>query len=203
MAAEVDIVNRALARIGDAFITSLADNDKRATLARAVYGPVRDGEIAAHDWNFARQEATLAPLTQGPTGGRWRYRYEEPHDSLRLLAAGPWPAPAMGDLILAGGEAYSPEGGFILTNLGPGLYIRYLRRVLDVTRYPATFLDVLSARLAVEMCEPLTGSAQKRQLAWQEYERALRVARRANAFQRPPVPIEDGSWMVAHMEGVF
>lgn len=202
MAGVIEIVNWALAKIGAAGITSLDDSGEAAKVAAAVYDSVRDTEIAAHAWNFAKTRAMLPAETETPTFG-WQHQYLLPADCLRLLQAGPWPMPVMAQLILNDQRDFVVENNRILTNRGPALPVLYLKRETDPTVYPPPFCDALACRLAVEMCERLTASNSNRELAWREYDQAVRQARRVNAIGLPPQIIQDGTWMLAHERGVM
>ena len=202
MASQIDIVNRGLSKIGDARITALSDPTKAARLAASVYETVRDAEIAAYAWNFAKTRARLpADMDKPPFG--WERQYCLPADCLRVLEAGPWPQAVMSDFISDDTSAFTIEGRHILTNHGPALNLIYLRRVADPGFYPPVFIEALAAKLAVEMAESLTGSNSKRELAWKEYEQTVRQARRINAIEKPPQALVDDTWMAARLIGVI
>jgi len=202
MAANIDIINRALAKLGQARLSSLADRNSIADLAGSLFDIVRDDEIAAHRWHFAKARVRLAAEAEKPAFG-WAFQYVLPGDCLRVLLAGPWPQPVMGDYVGGDTQSYVIEGRKILSRLGPALDLSYLRRVEEAALFPPEFVEVLACKLAVEMCETLTGSASKRDLAWKEYEQAVRRARRVNAIQLPPQFVQDDSWLLAHQLGVL
>jgi len=202
MASVVDIVNRALSKLGDMRISSLADPTEAAGLASSVYEAVRDAEIAVHAWNFAKCRVMLPTEIDPPAFG-WELQYLLPVDCLRVLQAGPWPQAVLDDYVNYDTRSFVIEGGKILTNHGPALNLIYLRRETDSGLYPPAFVEALAAKLAVEMAESLTGSNSKRELAWKEYEQAVKLARRINALGLPPMTVQDDSWMLAHMAGVL
>jgi len=200
MAGVIDIVNQALSALGEARITSLDDPGQSAALARSLFDSVRDAEIERHSWNFARARVQLAALGEPPAFG-WSYQYQLPADCLRVQEAGPWPQALTDDFIAGENRAWLIEGRNILTNQGPPLNLIYLRRVEDPAFYPPTFVEVLAAKLAVRMAERFIGASGKRELAWKEYEAALKQAKRLNAIQLPPQRPADSDWLRAHMTG--
>ena len=200
MAGAVDIVNQALSALGEARITSLDDPGPAAGLANSLYEATRDAEIAGHCWNFARARGKLPALAEAPAFG-WRHQYLLPADCLRVLEAGPWPPAVMDDYIAGENRAWLLEGRNILSNQGPPLNLIYLRRVTDPVFYPPPFVEALAAKLAVRMAERLIGAASKRELAWREYDMAVKQAKRLNAIQLPPQKMADGEWMKAHLMG--
>lgn len=195
-------VNRALSKLGDMRISSLDDEVKAAAVAASMFEIVRDSEISAHSWNFAKARVRLPAEAEKPAFG-WARQYLLPADCLRVLEAGPWPAPVFEGLIGGDTRSFVLEGGRILTNEGPTLNLLYLKRVTEADLFPAAFVEALAARLAVEMAESLTGSNSKRELAWKEYEKALQQARRLNAIGLPPLALQDDSWLIAHQRGVL
>ncbi len=54
MSGQVDILNRALRKIGETSITSINDPGKVARVCRTFWGGQLDIELAKYDWNFAR-----------------------------------------------------------------------------------------------------------------------------------------------------
>lgn len=202
MAGTVDIVNRALSKLGDMRISSLDDGTKSAAVAASMFEIVRDSEISAHSWNFAKCRAKLPAEAEKPAFG-WEWQYLLPSDCLRVLEAGPWPLPSMAGYVGGDGRSFVLEGQRLLSNLGSALELLYLRRITDAGLFPPVFIEVLAARMAVEMAESLTGSNSKRELAWKEYEQSLKLAKRINAVGLPPLMLQDDSWMLAHLEGVL
>lgn len=202
MASIIDIVNRSLSKLGESQITSLDDPVEAAKLAASIYVPVRDAEIEAYAWNFAKHRVMLPADMERPAFG-WVTQYTLPSDCLRVLEAGPWPQAIMSGFISRDTSAFSLEGRKILTNYGPALNLIYLRRIEDSGFYPAVFVEALACKLAMEMAERLSGSNSKRQLAMTEYDMAVRSARRLNAIGRPSVSVQDDTWMAAHFTGVI
>ncbi len=200
--ATVDIVNRALSKLGEARLTSLDDPVKAAGLAKSLYDAVVDSEMAAHSWNFAKARLMLPAEAERPPFG-WPYQYILPQDCLRVLSVGDWPPAALSNYINADQRLYTLEGGRILSRLEPPLPLIYIARVTDSALYPAEFKEALAAKLAVEMVEDLSGSTSKREMAWREYDLAIRQAKRVNAIALPPLNLADDSWLTARQLGGY
>lgn len=190
MASTVDICNRALQKLGAERIISLTQNSTSARACNLAYESVRDAELRAHAWNFAIKRVQLAADAAAPSYG-YDYAYTLPSDCLRLLPndhnEGVYP------------RDWKVEGRKILTNESAPLKIRYIRRITDTTQYDATFVEALASRMAIEMCEELTQSNSKRQLAQDEYRAAIREARKMNAFENPPVEQQTDDWLTARL----
>lgn len=94
---------------------------------------------------------------------------------------------------------YSLEGNKILTNIGAPLKLRYISRVEETTQWDSMFVEAFACRLAMEMCEDLTQSNTKRQLAQSEYTAMLRSAIRASSIEQPAQAMPDNSWMLSRL----
>src|SRR5262245_18988089 len=128
--AEVDIVNRALVKIGSKTILSLGDDVKSARAASKVYPMVRDRCLIAHPWNFAMRRAQRTSEAAAPVFG-FGYSYAFPPDALRI-----WD--------LEDGGRFAVEGRSIVTDEGPPLRFRYIAQISDTTFFPPHFVDYLA-----------------------------------------------------------
>jgi hypothetical protein len=190
MPSQVDICNRALQKLGADRIISLTQNSTSARACNLAYELVRDSELRAHVWNFAIKRTKLASDATAPVYG-YSYAYTLPSDCLRLL-----PNDHQEGFY---SKNFKVEGRKILTNESAPLEIRYIYRVTDTTQYDATFTEALACKMAMEMCEELTQSNTKRQLAQDEYKATIREARKMNAFENVPVEQQTDSWLTARL----
>ncbi len=87
-----------------------------------------------------------------------------------------------------------------MTNAAPPLPLLYLARIEDPAYYPPLFVEALALRLAVKMCERITGAPNRRELVWKEYEQAVKLAKRTDYIQLPPQRPADNEWMESHIE---
>jgi hypothetical protein len=60
------------------------------------------------------------------------------------------------------------------------LYITYIRRITDVTRYTANFINALVWRLAAELSTTRTESMNKYQMCMEMYAKAINQAEALN-----------------------
>lgn len=199
MASQVEIANRALTKIGEARILSLGDDLEAARVVSSLWDVVRDAELRARNWNFSLTRTSLPALAAVPAWG-FSYQYQLPSDCLRVIQVDEFfPGPSMSDYRNRSEAQYQIEGNKILTDLGAPLKVRYVSRLEDTGAWDALFVEAFACRLAVEVCERLTQSSSKRQLAWDEYKIAVREAVRADAIENPPEPLPDDSWMLSRL----
>jgi hypothetical protein len=194
-----DIANLALTKLGASPIAALTDDSKAARTLSAVYDSVRDAELRDRPWKFAMTRAALPSEAQGPGFGYGR-QYLLPSDCIRLIQVGEGASAfSLADYQGPDNAPFQVDGEAILTDMPAPLRIRYVRRVTDVSRYDAAFVQAFACRLAAEAAEALTQSPQKRQLALGEYQERIRQARRLNAIEQAPEAPADDSWIVGRL----
>lgn len=200
MTSAVAIANRALYKLGEVPIAAFTDNSKQARAVNSMFAIVRDDELRAHRWSFSIARDQLAASATVPSYG-YTNAFPLPSDFLRLLVVGEWsPGYNPADYRNANDQQdYVIEGTSILSDQDGPLKVRYIRREDDTTKWDASFVESFACRLAAEMCETLTQSSNKRQLAWSEYEQSIQKARRAGAIELPPRAIADDTWVLARL----
>lgn len=196
---ETSIANAALTKLGEARITDLADETDVARVLNSRFEAVRDAELRKHRWKFAQKRAELAALVDAPAFG-YAYQFELPDDFLRLDSIGEaYPNDLSDYRTSIDSERYRIEGTVILTDDAGPLPLRYGAKVTDPTKFDTLFVEALACKLAIEVCEKITQSNTKRQLAWDEYKDALREAVKVNALEKPPSYLADDSWILGRL----
>lgn len=194
MASDVEIANRALTKIGDRTILALSEDSNPARAVNECYVVVRRNEIRRHPWHFAKKRALLAASATTPAFD-FSYGYPLPADCLRVLM----PHPESDSVQYDGRIDWKIEGRNILSNQAGPLKVTYLADVTDPEQFDAAFVDMFAARLAAEIAVRLTGSADKKRIAMEEYRMALLEARRVNAFEQFSIDRPMGDWEIARL----
>lgn len=194
---DVSICNRALHKLGAAAIISLDDNNEKARVMKTAYEPVRRSELRLHRWRFSIKRVSLPALSTAPDSD-YLHAYELPGDFLRLIEGADVSSTAdLTDYRTGASALYSLEGRRILTSLAAPLSIRYIADVTDTQLMDSAFTEVLSARLALECCERITGSAALEDTLRRGYRMAVREAIRANALEGASQSPADAEWVLA------
>lgn len=194
----VAIANLALLKLGVGPIESFQEDSKAARTLTLLFDRLRDAELARHPWNFAKSRRSLAEVISDEPRGPYRYAYALPVDWLTTIMVGyEQPGVSLADFRSFDPGEWSHEGPYILTNAAPPLALHYVRRITDVTRYHALFVEAFACRLAMECADALTGSLQRWEKCAGEYKAAITEARRVNAIQNPPRNIADDSWLAS------
>lgn len=174
-----DVANMALALLTEAPIDSLEDDDKSARLLRLHYDTTREAELEDRVWRFAILSAEVA----GVEIAYGRHAFTLPGDCLRPLP------PTFYDLPDGTGDYFDAEGDALILPWGGSRTIRYVGNMVDPGDWPAQFVEVVAAALAIKLAHPVTGKASMIEAAQAAYNRALTRARRNNALLlqgRPP-----------------
>ncbi len=204
MATQVDICNLALVKLGQPRILALTDTSKQAQTLFALWDTLRDAEFRKRRWSFTIKRVNLSADVDAPVHG-YALAYSLPSDCLRVLTISNYDiGPDMSDY---SGRSYGPyaiEGRKIVTDasvLEPSgtLPLRYIERIEDTEVWDACFCEAFAAKLAVDSCESITGSTNKRQDAKADYALAIAEAKRANSIELPPQRINDDTWVYARI----
>tara|TARA_R100001440_G_scaffold15482_1_gene26292 strand:+ start:38 stop:616 length:579 start_codon:yes stop_codon:yes gene_type:complete len=167
MASVVDICNSALNALGASTIISLTENSKNARLCNQRYEPVRDAVFRSHPWNCLQKRVELAKDTTAPVF-EFSNAYTLPADSLRILKSE--------NSNLSNNEKFRIEGKKLLTNEDT-IKILYVAKITDTTQYDTSLIETLSAKLAAELCYPITQSSTLMDRMFALYESKLKDAR--------------------------
>jgi len=184
MASKTQIANRALSKVGDTRVSNIeTDGSERALVINEMYEQVRDALLQSYPWNFAIKRTNLALDGTSPNWG-WANRYQLPSDCLALLDIKTSPD-------------YRVEGGYILTDNGAPLYIRYIKSVTSEGEFDAMFTEAFAAELAVESSERLSQSNTKKQILIAERDEIIKRAFANDAIADPPQSLPDDEWLLS------
>ncbi|PWR24982.1 hypothetical protein [Zavarzinia aquatilis] len=198
---DIDIANAALVKLGNPHLTAWEEASKAGRLIRGAYARCRNAELQRARWCFSLGRAMLPALAEAPAFGFAR-AFRLPIDYLSLVQIG------LDDVgYLAVGPEYrqgdpatwSIEGRDLLTDLPAPLPLRYIRRIEDPTLFHPLFDEVLAIAIALEICEALTSSTDKRESLHQDYKLARRDAARIDAIQKHPAYPPDGPWLMSRV----
>ena len=188
MASEIEIVNRALIKLGEKTILSLDDDKKAARIMKALYDPTRDYVTRSHPWSFAIKRVELARNAADPVFG-YAYSYKLPSDCLRVLIPNReiW--------------EYGIEGRNLTTNDGDA-FIKYIARITDPNIFDPSFSESLACKLAAEGATSLTDNDPRHKAMVQLYNLSIIEARSVNAMEAGPKWIEAEEWIDSRRVGV-
>ena len=181
-----DIVNRALLKLGQETVIDLTEDNERARAANALYNSVRDTLLSTYRWAFATKRAVLEACNLTPAFG-FKYQYDLPSDFLRLISLPGAPENAR--------DNYAIEQQHILTDYASPLKVIYTSRVTRANLFPPYFIEAFACRLAFEMCDRLKQDITRKQTLMQEYDLAIREAKKSNAIQMANISLPTSEYI--------
>jgi uncharacterized protein with von Willebrand factor type A (vWA) domain len=96
-------------------------------------------------------------------------------------------------------DDFQVEGLYFITDAGSPVNLVYLKRVTDEETFDSLFVELLIARIAMDIAEKVTQSNKKKEEATFHYREVRKEARRMNAFERPPQDPPVDSWVNARL----
>lgn len=158
MATSIDIVNQALAHLGNkANVASIEppDGSAEAGWAARFYNTSVYRALEHHDWSFARKRATLNAVANPSATGAWTYAYQKPSDCLAARRIPTGDASQYED----DSAPFTIEGATILTNADAAVLI-YTAPVADAALFTPAFCDVVASELAAFLAGPILRGAE-------------------------------------------
>lgn len=200
----LQIVNRALAKLGQDPVSSLNSSEKRLKTALTLFDSVRDELMQVYPWNFCTHREYWNPAKIKDENGEevlltpafgFKYQYRLPKDFLRLLECAELN-------YLWCGDCREPvlEGGYLLANHGGPLKVIYSRIVPEEQKWNPLFVNAFCCKLAFELCPNVEQSKADKAGLYQEFTAAIAAARRVNAMQEASMELnsteyEDSRWL--------
>lgn len=181
MADKVGICNGALIKLGAARIVSIDEDSVEAKLCKERYDQVLKDLLRSHPWNFATKWATPAVVASPPTL-TFANVFQLPADCLRVFR------------LEYETDEWRVEGRYISSSFNP-ITIRYVSKEVTEDQFDDNFAEVLSLKLALDLCYSLVQNATLRDQIANEYKEALRVARSFNGQERSPERVYADSWL--------
>ena len=188
MVSQVEIANRTLDKLGADNIVSLTQDSENARIINRMYNIVLRSMLRSHTWNCAKKRVVLAPLSTAPAFD-YSYQFQLPADCLRPI----FPADTT--------DWSVEKGNVLLTNDGTTLNLLYISMLDDPNDMDDCFVEAFASKMAMECAEKITQSPGKRKMAKDEYDDAMAVARKANAFEAIPSQQDSSSWVDARVTG--
>lgn len=191
MTTKTQLANRALAYLGEAAISDIADvTSKPARVCNEIVDGVIDEHLREHRWNCAISRATLAELVAAPNHGFER-AFQLPADFLRLLEVN-------GEQFDGSDEYLEIEDNQRLLTNQSEAKVRYVRRI-GVAEFDPMLAKAVALGLAVEIAVPLTANLPLQGQVATLHARALSKAKAVDAVEtgsrenRPMARILDNS----------
>lgn len=181
MASAVTVCNGALIRLGAARIAALNENSVEARICNERYEHVLKDLLRAHPWKFALKWAALAVVTNPPTL-KYDNVYAIPGDCLRVIGS------------TNESDNWEVEGQYLSADV-EDIVVQYIKYETDVNNFDENFRELLSLKLAHDMCYAFVQSTSFKQLLESEYKAKLREVRSYSAQESSPPRVYADLWI--------
>lgn len=178
---KIELINLALAKLGESPVTSLEDGTAPANAARLLFDASRRSVLRSYPWNFATRYATIPRLAELDGDG---------------CSIFPVPADCLCVISVNGGDTFERrEGGIAYMGEGP-LLVKYTADVTDPVRFDDRFSEALCFKLASELAIPIKGSNELTQYYDSLYRDLIARAAAVSAGEKS-VPSDDNPYVSA------
>jgi len=178
-ATDVEICSMSLLKLGASPIASFDDETVEAELARSLYEPIVQALLVAHPWAFSLTVSGLVEAAEQPARG-FRYAYLLPNGLLRTIAA----SGSTGR-----NSVYRVMGDRLFSD-DKELSLTYQQRP-ETSLFPPHFVQALAAKLAAELCLPLTESSTRAEVLQRVANAEVKLARLVDSQQSTARAVED------------
>ena len=189
--AKIEIINRALLKLGEAPISSLSD----ATFGRSyeiIYDDMKKLLLASYPWRFAVKKMHISRDAKKYDG---YYVYRLPEDFLLLLKVTQEETCDSSALSHAVSSDYEIFGKSILCASANGIVIEYVSSIDEKENFPSLFREALAAKIAAELAMRLKQSVNLKQVFDTEFYNFIRQAELNNEIEKNAEILPDNSWV--------
>lgn len=188
----LSVLNMAVDMLDDEPLSSPTDDNKVGRLLRRWFPLTRDQLLRKHPWKFAAVRASLAVDPTAPPFG-FAYRYALPAGYLRAYSI-------QSDGVFEGRDIpYTIENDgtdklFIYTDQSAPLYLKFIRRVVDVNIWDPLFCMAVAARCARMSAVNITGKTSYLDRLMKIEKDALEEALIADSIEGTPERPAGDDW---------
>ena len=188
---KIEIINRALLKLGEPPISSLND----AAFGKSydmVYQDVKNLLLSTYPWRFAVISKKL-PRREQMYGSR--YMYSIPADCLFMIKVGVKNDADMSDCHFVAAVDYELADGAIIADIKNGIWVEYVRQFDDDASFAPLFREALAAKLAAELAMRLKQNLNLKQMFETEFFNLIRQAELNNEIMKSVEILPDNSWV--------
>lgn len=191
MATRLSIYNEALRAIGDLRLSSVTEDVEARYVLDDAWTDCVEFAFTEGLWNFATKTERITADPGGVPIPGFSFRFDKPAYWLRTITVS-------NNSLFTEEAVFRDEGNKIYANFDE-LYIRYISSEYsadeNVENWPPAFAKVISACLAKECAERLSGSSSKADALAAEYKAVLASAKNKDALDQSKIIFKPGSWV--------
>ncbi len=189
---KIEIVNRALMKLGEPPISSLND----AQFGRSyeiIYDDMKELLLSSYPWRFSVGIKYL-PRLEEKYGDKYMYRL--PSDCLLVLNVRGCEKTDVRDVSADRIVGYEIANNTIVTYVASGVSVEYVKNVSDDMGGSPLFREALSSKIGAELAMRIKQSTSLKQLLENEFYMLLKQAEANNEIVKDTELLKDSSWVL-------
>lgn len=190
--AKVEIVNRALMKLGEPPVSSLND----AVFGKSyeiIYDDIKELLLSSYPWRFSL-EIKYLPKLEEKYGDKCMYKL--PGDCLLLVNVfGPSKSDVT-EVRAYSHQAYEVVNNCIVSYLDRGVMAEYVKNIDDDLEFSPLFREALATKIASELAMRIKHSTTIKQMLDSEFIMLIRRAELNNEIIKDTELVPDSSWVL-------
>ncbi len=189
---KIEIINRALLKLGEPPISSLND----AAFGKSyelIYEDVKNLLLSSYPWRFAVATKRLARREQMYGD---KFMYQLPQDCLLLLKVFACSLKDLTEPRPYALQGYELADNCIISLIDDGVEVEYVRVIHDDTPFPPLFREAIAAKVAAELAMRIKHSLNLKQALENEFLTLVQQAELNNEITKDAELVPDNSWVL-------
>ncbi len=189
---KIEIVNRALMKLGEPPISSLNDAQFGKSY-EIIYDDIKELLLSSYPWRFSL-EIKYLPKMEEKYGDKFMYKL--PTDCLLLVGVLGSSKSDVTDVRVSKVEGYEVVNNAIVTLAQKGVIAEYVKNVDDDMMFPPLFREAMAAKIAAELSMRIKHSTSIKQMLENEFITLIRQAELNNEIIKDTELMPDSSWVL-------
>lgn len=158
MSSKVEIWNLALNLVGGGSVTDPLQKSTEADLCRLHYPFALDFVLESQDWNFAVKRQEVAESSEVSPVFGFDSSFKIPSDALRVIEVWDTSFGSRNTRFSNNPLQWQQEEEYIVADTSDQVWMRYITRIEDTTKFTASFVTALSTYLASRLAIPVAAN---------------------------------------------
>ena len=189
---KIEIVNRALMKLGEPPVSSLNDVQFGKSY-EIIYDDIKELLLSSYPWRFSLEIKRLSRMEEKYGN---KYMYKLPLDCLLLTRVFENSRDEGGNIRLEQYQGYEVVNDTIVTSSDRGVIAEYVKNIDDDMRFTSLFREAMAAKIAAELSMRIKHSTSIKQMLENEFMVLIRQAELNNEIIKDTELMPDSSWVL-------
>jgi hypothetical protein len=189
---KIEIVNRALMKLGEPPVSSLNDMQFGKSY-EIIYDDIKELLLSSYPWRFSLEIKRLAMMEEKYGN---KYMYKLPLDCLLLVRVLGGSRTNEMEICLDSFQTYEVVNNTIVSLTDKGVVVEYVKNIDDDMMFTALFREAMAAKIAAELSMRIKHSISIKQMLENEFLTLIRQAELNNEIIKDTELMPDSSWVL-------